>query len=163
MKKSDSVARILTKTQDHWPESAAQITPAILRMHRIHTYLHKNLERVLVPYQLQAADFSVLETLRKEAPPHCLSPTQLYSAMLFSSGGLTKVLGRLQQADLIQRLDNPSDKRSKLVQLTACGKQLIDQVIINLHISEQPAINTLSKQEQQTLDSLLTKLLAHWE
>lgn len=92
-----------------------------------------------------------------------MSPTQLYSAMLFSSGGLTKVLTRLQQAQLIQRLKNPQDKRSKLVQLTTKGQNLIDTVIVHLHATEQPFTDILTKDEQQTLDRLLTKLLEQWE
>ncbi|MFS1437336.1 MarR family winged helix-turn-helix transcriptional regulator [Shewanella sp. 10N.286.48.A6] len=163
MPKPDSINQILQKSADNWPESFATISPSILRLHRIHTYLHHNMESVVKHHQLQAADFGVLETLRKEPAPFCLSPTQLYCAMLFSSGGLTKVLTRLTNAGLIVRLDNPEDKRSKLVQLSDKGKVLIEQVILELHQKEQRKMASLTVDEQQHLDALLKKLLGVWE
>jgi len=61
---------------------------------------------------------------------------------------------------LIERIDNPEDKRSKLVKLTERGKVLIDEIIQKLHNHEQEAISVLTEQEQHQLNELLTKLLS---
>lgn len=95
--------------------------------------------------------------------PHCLTPTELSTAMLFSSGGLTKVLNRIRVAGFIIRIDNPNDKRGKLVQLTKKGKDLIDKVIVELHEKEQNKMNVLSKSEKVLLNTLLEKVLNVWE
>jgi len=158
MTKQTSVNNILKKTKNNWPESNQALSPEILRIHRISTHLHHNLEQVLKHYALQAAEFSVLETLRKEKMPHCLTPTELSTAMLFSSGGLTKVLNRIRVAGFIIRIDNPNDKRGKLVQLTEKGKDLIDKVIVELHAKEQNKMNVLSKSEKVLLNTLLEKV-----
>lgn len=163
MSKQTSVSKILKKTADNWPESNRNLSPEILRIHRISTYLHCNLEQVLGAHTLQAADFSVLETLRKERFPHCLTPTALSTAMLFSSGGLTKVLNRITTAGFIVRIDNANDKRGKLVQLTESGKMLIDKVIVELHAEEQNKMNVLSQHEKEQLNTLLKKVLNVWE
>ena len=163
MSKQETIANILKKVEENKPESFANYSPAILRIHRIHDYLHQNLAHIIEKYDLQHADFGVLGTLRREKPPYCLSPTELSHSMLFSSGGLTKVLNRVTNAGLIERIDNPEDKRSKLVQLTGTGKTLIEKVIDELHRSEQKKMTVLSKQEQQQLDTLLEKLLTVWE
>lgn len=163
MTKQTSVSKILKKTADNWPESNQDLSPEILRIHRISTYLHLNLEQVLDAHMLQAADFSVLETLRKELSPHCLTPTELSTAMLFSSGGLTKVLNRITTAGFIVRVNNTKDKRGKLVQLTQTGKALIDNVIVELHAKEQNKMNILSANEKDQLNILLEKILHVWE
>ncbi|MGF1757260.1 MarR family transcriptional regulator [Photobacterium sagamiensis] len=163
MSKQESVANILKKIEEHWPESFENYSPAILRMHRIHDYLQQNLAQVIEKYDLQRADFSVLATLRRGGEPYCLSPTELYCSMLFSSGGLTKVLGRITKAGLVERIDNPEDKRSKLVQLTESGKSLIDKIIQELHNSEQKKMAVLSGQEQDQLNTLMEKFLSAWE
>ena len=163
MSKQESVANILKKFEKHCPESFETHLPAILSIHRIHDYLHQGLDLVIEKYALQRADFGVLMTLRREGEPYCLSPTELYSSMLFSSGGLTKVLNRVADAGLVERLNNPEDKRSKLVKLTETGKQLIDKVRHELDICEQKKMSVLSEAEQQQLNALLAKLLSTWE
>jgi len=159
MPKQETVANILKKIEENWPQSAEKCSPAILRIHRIHDYHQQDLNKIIEGYDLQRADFGVLAALRREGDPYCLSPTELYQSMLFSSGGLTKVLNRVTTLDLIERIDNPEDKRSKLVQLTEKGKVLIDKVIQQLHNHEQKRISVLSEQEQQQLNALLEKLL----
>ena len=163
MAKQETVANILKKIEDNQPECFQNYSPAILRIHRIHDYLHQDLHQVIEKYALQRADFSVLMTLRREGEPYCLSPTELYCSMLFSSGGLTKVLNRVTDAGLIERIDNPEDKRSKLVKLTETGKLLIDKVRHELHICEQKKMTVLSEPEQQQLNTLLEKFLSVWE
>lgn len=159
MSKQETVANILKKIEDNWPQSAEKCSPAILRLHRIHDYHQQDLIEILDQYDLQRADFSVLAALRRHGEPCCLSPTELYRSMLFSSGGLTKVLSRITTLGLIERLDNPEDKRSKLVKLTEKGKELIDRIIQQLHNHEQEFVSVLSEKEQEQLNSLLEKLL----
>lgn len=163
MPNQEYIKSILQSIQQNWPESYQLLSPSVLRLHRIHSKLNHDLEQVIKHYHLQEADFSVLATLRRNPPPYSLSPTTLYSSMLFSSGGLTKVLTRITDANLVLRVDNPEDKRSKLVQLTAKGKQLVEQIRLELDKKERKNLQRLSVPEQQQLNQLLTKLLNSWE
>lgn len=163
MSKQESIINVLENIKNRETALFSNYSPAILRLHRIHDYLHLDLDALLLEYKLQDADFGVLETLRRDSCSSCLSPTELSHAMLFSSGGLTKVLNRIEEAGLIIRIDNPADKRSKLVKLTEKGILLIDNVIEQLHASEKSKLAVLSKSEQQQLDALLEKFLKIWE
>ncbi|MEG3756230.1 MarR family transcriptional regulator [Psychromonas arctica] len=163
MTEQTSIANVLAKTKTNWPESNSQISPEILRIHRISAHCQQNLSLVLNPYGLQVAEFSVLETLRKEKFPYCLTPTELSRAMLFSSGGLTKVLNRMDTAGLIIRIENPNDKRGKLVQLSESGQTLIGEIIVKLHTTEQQKFNVLNLEEKEQLNYLLNKILRVWE
>jgi len=60
---------------------------------------------------LQAGEFDVLATLRRAGPPYTLSPTQLYEAMMISSGGMTDRLDRLES---IWCGDPPGDRANAL-------------------------------------------------
>jgi DNA-binding MarR family transcriptional regulator len=161
--KQKTIANILKNLEKNKPELFAYYSPAILRIHRIHDHLHQGLLQILEKHALQYADFSVLATLNREKEPCCLSPTELSHAMLFSSGGLTKVLNRVTDAGLVERIDSPEDKRSKLVHLTEAGKTLINDIVHELHGFEREKIAVLSEQEQLQLDLLLEKLLSGWE
>jgi len=47
-----------------------------------------------------------------------VAPINLYESLVFSSGGMTKLLKKLEDRNYISRVDNPIDKRSKLVRIT---------------------------------------------
>ena len=83
--------------------------------------------------------------------------------MFFSSGGLTKVLVRLAEAGLIERLENPHDKRSKLVQLNQKGKQLVETIMPTIQQQGRQLLAGLSENESLQLESLLQKVLDHNE
>ncbi|MGC3836893.1 MarR family winged helix-turn-helix transcriptional regulator [Moritella viscosa] len=156
---TNSINDILEAMDENWPQCADTVSPALLRLLRVSNLFHNQMETLVQRYNLQRAEFSVLATLRRSPIPYCLSPTALSQSMIFSSGGLTKVLHRLNQAELIERVDNLEDKRSKLVQLTSTGKQLIETVMPQLHQKERNVLSVLSPDEQQQLNSFMRRIL----
>ncbi|WP_341501857.1 MarR family transcriptional regulator [Gallaecimonas sp. GXIMD4217] len=120
----------------HWPEAMTEnalLTPAL---YRLQEHLGRCAERLLKPHGLQSADFEVLSALRASPPPHSLTPTELYRRLLVSSGGMTKILARLEDRGLITRPANPEDARSKLVTLAEPGKELIEKLTAALVTEE---------------------------
>lgn len=108
---------------------------------------------------LQLGEFDVLATLRRSGAPYELAPTQLFEALLISSGGMTNRLDRLEKAGLIARAPNPEDRRGTLVLLTETGLALINR-IVPLHVeNEARSLSNLSREEQETLERLLEKLI----
>jgi len=148
---------------ENWPECAETMPSTLLKIVGIQAMFKKQVETCVEAHQLQHADFSVLAALRRSPIPYCLSPTELYQSMLFSSGGLTKVLRRLLDAGLIERLANPDDKRSKLVKLNEKGKLLAETIMPKLHQQDKILLAGLTVSETAQLDALLQKLLAHHE
>ena len=54
-------------------------------------------------YDLLHSDIDVLAALYFSNENHSLSPTELYDATIFSSGGITKVLKKLEDIEFITR------------------------------------------------------------
>ncbi|MCE8037683.1 MAG: MarR family winged helix-turn-helix transcriptional regulator [Halomonadaceae bacterium] len=108
---------------------------------------------------LQAGEFDVLATLRRAGAPYRLGPTQLFETLMISSGGMTSRLDRLEKAGLIVRSPNPEDRRGTLVSLTDKGLALMERMIPEHVENEARMLDALSREEQQALGELLSKLL----
>ncbi|MEH2920333.1 MarR family winged helix-turn-helix transcriptional regulator [Samsonia erythrinae] len=109
-------------------------------------------------FDLRPGEFDVLATLQRAGPPYALTPTYLYDALMTSSGGMTNRIDRLESAGLVQRQNNPNDRRGTLVKLTEKGSQRIEK-LLPLHVENQrQLIAALSETEQQQLNQLLLKL-----
>jgi len=118
-----------------------------------------HLEPFFQSHGLQQGEFDVLATLRRAGAPYALSPTDLFEALMISSGGMTNRLDRLEKAGLIARSRNPEDRRGTIVSLTERGLELMNR-IIPLHVENQArAIAALSRKEQKQLRDLLSKLI----
>ena len=78
-----------------------QFVPRVVRMASI---INDAITECLVPWGLNSTDYGVLGTLRAAGPSHTLRPSDLSSRLLMSSGGMTKVLGRLESAQHVERV-----------------------------------------------------------
>lgn len=110
-------------------------------------------------YGLQTGEFDVLATLRRSGEPYRLGPTQLFEALMVSSGGMTSRLDRLEKAGLIERSPNPEDRRGTLVSLTDAGLELMNRMLPRHVENEAKMLAALSREEQAILGELLGKLL----
>ncbi len=88
-----------------------------------------------------------------------LSPTQLYDLTIFSSGGMTKVLKRLEDRDLIYRETKECDKRCSLVFLSKKGEDLVKRSLDGVSKECVKYFEVLDKSEQENLAKLLKKVL----
>ena len=125
-----------------------------------HTVTNDHLRPFLQASGLPAGEFDVLATLRRAGPPYALTPTALYDATMVTSGAMTGRVDRLEKAGLVQRKDDPADRRGTIVALTKKGFALIDDMIGRHVENERRMLAGLSRKEQETLAMLLGKLIA---
>jgi len=159
MPKRISVTALLAKLSHTWPELASTVRPEILRVYRAQELLYADLARLIEPLGLNPAALDVLAALRSEGPPYELSPTVLYRSLFLSSGGLTKILKRLEVRGLIERQACPKDRRSRLVRLTASGRRVTEDAVEKALAHQEAFVSALSASERKRLDELLDKLL----
>ncbi|WP_305857034.1 MarR family winged helix-turn-helix transcriptional regulator [Balneatrix alpica] len=164
MQEHISVDELFAQMKAHWPQAYAGSHAALLSLYRVHDALYRHHERILAQVGLQVADFEALTALRSQGAPYRLTPTELRRYLIMTSGGLTKVLKRLQQQAWVERPANPEDGRSQLVELTAAGLAIIEQamqaVIEQEHSLADCWSSSDSAQLQQWLEALHGRLLA---
>jgi DNA-binding MarR family transcriptional regulator len=129
------------------------------RVERLSRYLERATQKTFTQYKLTAGEYDVLAALRRTGPPHRLSPTELFSTMIVSSGAMTNRLDHLERAGWVERLRDPDDRRGVLVQLTPQGRSLIDDAVVAHVANERRLLSVLSAPERETLADLLRKLL----
>lgn len=76
------------------------------------------------------------------------------------ASNVTGIVDRLENAELVERNDNPQDRRIKSVVLTPKGVELREQFYADLQSVEASELAALSETEQQEFHRLLAKLLA---
>jgi DNA-binding MarR family transcriptional regulator len=87
-----------------------------------------------------------------------LTPTELYDAIIFSSGGMTKVLKKLESEKYIIRTLADNDKRKVLVSLTPLGIKITEEAIDDIRKSKDEFFQILDKKEKKQLGDILLKL-----
>ncbi len=78
--------------------------------------------RLDAEHRIGVNEFDVLITL-DNAPGRRLRMTELAEAVMFSSGGLTRLVGRLESRRLVERVPDPDDARSFHAALTREGSR----------------------------------------
>jgi len=135
----------------------------IARLGRATAYIDAGINERLAEFGLTRGSWDVLASLRRSRPPHRLSPTHLYLALMRTSGAMTHRLSRLERAGLIKRVTDPLDGRGLLVELTPKGVTIVDQVAPAHLANERALLAALSNDEQNHLLELLRKMLAAFE
>ncbi len=97
-----------------------------------------------------------------EETPDGLRMNELAERILYSKSGFTRVVDRLEEAGLVQRVRPENDRRSILVVLTDEGRTAMDRARRHhRHAIEQHFSRHLSDTDIKTLTRALEKLSAH--
>jgi MarR family 2-MHQ and catechol resistance regulon transcriptional repressor len=105
----------------HTKPDAAQLWIVLARCHRAVSAL---VERSVADLGLCLSDFMVLEALLHKGP---LTISDIQAKVLLASGSMTAAVDRLENRGLILRKTTAADRRARLLELTAEGRQLIDR------------------------------------
>jgi DNA-binding MarR family transcriptional regulator len=80
-------------------------------------------------FGMSAWDMRVLLALRRGGPPHTMRPTDLFEALLVTSGAVTKQVDRLERRRLVKRRPDPDYGGGFQVQLTKRGLEMVDAAV----------------------------------
>jgi len=108
-------------------------------------------------YDLNHSELDVLGALCYSGK--ILSPTQLSESTIFSSGGMTKILKKLQDKKLITRVASKDDKRSMLVKIEKKGEELVEDCLSDIAKFEYGLFSVLDDQEKESLKKIFHKLV----
>ena len=147
------------RVQAEWRAVRPELDPApvaiVARIGRIAAYFDQSTNALMGERGLSRSSWDVLASLRRAGPPYELSPTELYQALMRSSGAMTNRLRRLEHAELIERRPDPGDGRG--------GRKLVDE-IAPIHLdNEERLLAGLTNDDRRTLENLLRRLASGLE
>jgi DNA-binding MarR family transcriptional regulator len=155
----DHIDRVRAEWAAERPELDTAPVEVVGRIGRLARLLDRRLDAVFAEHGLRRDTFDVLAALRRSGPPYELSPSDLYTRLMRTSGAVTNRLQRLEREGLVERVPDPRDGRGLLVRLTARGRRLVDRAAPPHLDNERELLGALSPAEQRTLARLLRKLL----
>src|SRR6266516_6446151 len=132
----DSVDQILAEWARQRPDLDFSTLGITSRMARVRAHLDAGLLEVFRRFDLTAADFRVIVTLRRAGPPPELPQARLTAQLALTSGTMSLRIDRLTKRGIVTRGPDPGDKRGQRIRLTAEGLALFDQ-IAPLHLANE--------------------------
>src|SRR5260370_18230581 len=117
--------------------------------------IRRHAERHMHWLGLGFSDFAVLEALLHKGP----TPVNTIGALVhLSSGSVTGAMDRLRRKSLVERCTDPSDRRARVVHLTAAGRKLIECAFRDHAAAIEAATDGLTTAERGEAVALLKKL-----
>jgi len=120
---------------------------------------HRALERLAVrsieSFDVGLSDFAIMEMLLHKGPQPV---NEIGRRIDLTSGAITTAVDRLESRGLVTREAHPSDRRARIVRLTARGEEQAAKVFAGHKVAMDRAADGLSRAERETLIQLLKKL-----
>jgi DNA-binding MarR family transcriptional regulator len=159
----DPVDKILLQWQHERPDLDVWPMGIVGRITRLAKHLEQAIQETFSDFGLTVGEFDVLATLRRSGQPYQLSPTELFNTLMVSSGTMTHRIDRLEHANLVQRLPDPSDRRGTLIMLTDKGFDVIELAVTAHVANEHRILSALDASDREMLIHGLRKLLSAFE
>ncbi len=120
---------------------------------------HRTLERVATrsidSSEVGLSDFAVMEMLLHKGPQPV---NEIGRRVELTSGAITTAVDRLESRGLVTREAHSSDRRARIVRLTAAGEKQATRIFAGHKAAMDMVASALSKTERATLIELLKKL-----
>ena len=133
------------------------------RIWRLENHLARSMKETLDVYDLNQGEWRLMGHLRYSGPPYRGKPGKLAKHLGLSSGAMTNRLDNMEQRGLIQRLDDPDDRRGVIVELTDAGQRLWEESVGTQAQKEALVAAALHEDEKRALNDLLRRLIHAFE
>lgn len=155
----DEVDRIAAAWQRAQPDLDVTPLHVLSRVTRLARHLDLARRQAFAAHALDLGEFDVLAALRRAGAPYALSPGQLATDTLVTSGTITNRIDRLEARGLVTREPDPDDRRGVRVLLTPAGRQVVDDAMRDLLARERDLLAVLPDADQDRLAALLRDLV----
>ena len=135
-------------------------------MMRLGTMVDRAFDRMCrARYRINGGDMRVLLALRRSGHPYARRPTDLFRALLVTSGAITKKVDRLVKEGYAERLDDPAHSGGFLVHLTRKGLKVVDEAVLALanESALAPATAQFNARELDTISDYILRMLAEFD
>lgn len=136
-------------------ENEEQVLDTFIKLMRATESINNRLNRHHAEADLTVTQFGVLEALLHLGP---LNQKALGEKLLKSGGNITMVIDNLEKSGLVERQQNPEDRRSMLIHLTPKGKEFISSYFPKHLDRIMSEFDVLSDKELKQLAQICKKL-----
>jgi len=155
----DEVDQLIEAWHRERPDLDVSPLQVLSRITRIARHLDIARREAFALHDLELGEFDVLAALRRSGAPYALTPSQLVTATLVTSGTMTHRIDRLEQKRLVSRTPDPQDGRGVLVELTQHGKSTVDQALTELLNRERELLRSAKPSDLTALENSLRELV----
>ncbi|HQO36291.1 MAG TPA: MarR family transcriptional regulator [bacterium] len=120
--------------------------------------LVKEGHRIMRPFGITDAQFNVLMLLKYQSENGELNQTTLGRMLLVNRSNITGLTDRLEQAGLVQRVMDATDRRVNRVRLTQEGRSVLDRSEQAYFARVKEIMGTLSEKENAQLNTFLERV-----
>jgi len=159
----DEVDRLIEAWRRERPDLDVEPLQVLSRVTRLARHLDRARRLAFSARDLEPWEFDVLSALRRAGAPYQLSPGQLLTQTLVTSGTMTNRIDRLTAKGLVLRLPDPGDRRGVLVRLTDDGRDRVDSAMADLLEHERDILAGLDKGQRTALANLLRSVVAPFD
>lgn len=159
----DEVDNLVAAWRRERPDLDVGPLEVLSRVTRLARHLDLARRAAFAGHDLEAWEFDVLAALRRTGAPYALSPGQLVTQTLVTSGTMTNRIDRLADRGLVERRPDPDDRRGVQVRLTEAGRTRVDAALADLLGREGTLLAGLTPRQRAQLADLLRRLLAPFD
>ncbi len=132
---------------------------AVLSVYFTASMLKKRADRFFSEHGTTDVQYNLLLLLYYQADDSGgLSQVSLSEMMLVNRANITSLVDRMEEAGLVKRHDDPQDRRTKIVKLTARAKKMVNKIDGDYIKEVREIMSGLSKAETQRLVKILAKV-----
>ncbi|MDI2129660.1 MarR family winged helix-turn-helix transcriptional regulator [Yinghuangia seranimata] len=132
----------------------------VVRLHQAMIAMEEFDRRSIGGLDLTAPEYMVLAVLAVRTEVPGLTLRQLQPLVMYSSGGMTHCVDRLEKKSLIERRPHPDDRRAVLVCLTDDGRARAEEAMRTRLGALEELLTPLSGDDRRTVDHALRLLIA---
>lgn len=119
-------------------------------------WLTANTTKILKPYGISPQQYNVLRILKGQSPK-AISVSNIMERMIDKMSNTSRLVEKLRQKELIERVTCEKDRRQVDVKITKKGLALLEKVSVEMNAFKNISDN-LSEKDAQTINKLLDKM-----
>ncbi|GAA2061205.1 MarR family transcriptional regulator [Catenulispora yoronensis] len=150
----DPIERAFESWKDHWGESTSML--AITSVMRAQQLLLARVDAIVKPYGLTFARYEAL-VLLTFSRAGALPLSKVGERLQVHPTSVTNIIDRLEKSGLVARRPNPDDGRGTLAEITAKGREVVEEATRDL-MADEFGMAALSPEQHRTLFTVLRDL-----
>ena len=122
-------------------------------------WINQQSTQALKPFNISVQQFNILRILRGMQPEPATIKL-LTNRMIDKMSNASRLVEKLKQKELVERVDCESDRRRVDISITAKGLALLEEASYAIELSANQQMNAISEKEAKILSEVLDRIRA---